>query len=107
MNENRERGMDAEKTRYYKDYITHNLNPFSNSYVEKHDKPNDHYDYKLITKNNGRKRTIHKEIKSGNAVQSPQEKEFQKNHPRSYELERTGSDSAINDARKVIRYFLD
>ena len=35
------------------------------------------------------------------------EKEFQKNHPRSYELERTGSDSAANDARKLKRFLLD
>jgi len=104
--ENYENGRDAEKTRYLKDYITHSLNPFSDSHVEKHDKPNDPYDYKLITEKNGRKRTIYKEIKSGDAVQSTEEKEFQKNHPRSYEIERTGKDSAVRDARNLKRFFI-
>ncbi len=85
----------------------HNLNPFSDSYVERHDKRNDPYDYKKITETNGRKRTIYKEIKSGNAVQSPNEKEFEKNHSRSYEIERTGRDSILNDARKLKRQFFD
>jgi len=101
MNENRERGFDAEKTRYAKDYITHNLNPLTDSYVEKHDKSNDPYDYKIINVKNGRKRTVYKEIKSGDATLSPQEKQFQKDHPRSYKIERTGSKSFVNNLRKA------
>jgi len=104
--ENYQNGKDAENTRYLKDLISHNLNPFSDSHVEKNDKPNDPYDHKVISKKNGRKRTIYKEIKSGNAVLSPQEKEFQKNHPRSYVIERTGKDSAVRDARNLKRFFI-
>jgi len=58
MNENRERGIDSENTRYYKDYIKYNLNPFSESHVERHEKSNDPYDAKKITETNGRKRII-------------------------------------------------
>ena len=105
IKENREIGSDAENSQFYKDYIKHNLNPFSNSHVERHDKRNDPYDYKVITEKNGRISTRYKEIKSGNAVQSPQEKEFHKNHSRSYDLERTGRESILNDARKLKRQF--
>jgi len=104
--ENYQNGRDAENTRYLKDFITHDLNPFSDSHVEKHDKPNDPWDRKLITKKNGRKRTIFIETKSGDAVLSTQEKEFQKNHPRSYVIERTGKDSAIRDARNLKKFFI-
>lgn len=107
MNENREGGFDSEKTRYAKDYIIHNLNPFSDSYVERHDNPNDPYDAKFITEKNGRKRTVYKEYKSGNATQSPQEKQFQEDHPRSYEIERTGSGSFVNDLRRAKRFLVD
>jgi hypothetical protein len=47
------------------------------------------------------------EVKTGNAKQSPQEKFFQSEHPKSYELNRTGTHSQMNDLRKLKKKLLD
>ena len=104
IKENREVGADAENTQYYKEYLMHNVNIFSKYHVERHEKPNDHYDYARINDQTGRRKFV--EVKSGNAKLSPQEKQFQSEHP-SYEINRTGKHSQMNDLRKLKKKISD
>ncbi len=105
IKENREIGADGENTQYYKEFAMHNLNPFSDNHVERHEKNNDPYDYVRVNERTGRRRYV--EVKTGNAKQSPQEKKFQSEHPKSYELNRTGTHSQMNDLRKLKKKLLD
>ena len=101
MNKNREDGKDSENTEYYKEYIKHNLNPFSDNVVSRHEKTNDPYDWKRKNVHTGR--TTYVENKLNNAKLSEREKEFKENHPRSYEVNHKEGGSFINDARKTGR----
>ena len=97
-------GTHAENNQYWKD----KLDPRNES-VERHSRPNSPYDYKVVRKTGwgglyGKKKTTYVEVKSGNATQSKQEKDFQAQHPRSYELKRVDGENFRNDVRQVGKF---
>ena len=98
--ENKERGLDAEKTQYVKEYIMHNLNPLSENYVERHERYNDPYDYERINELTGERQKV--DVKSGNAKLTPNEKKLDAKE--GLEVNRVGRDSFVNDVRKVKRW---
>ena len=98
--ENKERGLDAEKTQYVKEYIMHNLNPLSENYVERHERNNDPYDYERINEVTGKRQKV--DVKSGNAKLSANQKKLDSEE--GLEVNRVGRDSFVNDVRKVKRW---
>ena len=98
--ENKERGLDAEKTQYVKEYIMHNLNPLSENYVERHERYNDPYDYERINELTGERQKV--DVKSGNAKLSANQKKLDSEE--GLEVNRVGRDSFVNDVRKVKRW---
>ena len=100
LRENKERGLDAEKTQYVKEYIMHNLNPLSENYVERHERNNDPYDYERINEVTGKRRKV--DVKSGNAKLTPNEKKLDAKE--GLEVNRVGRDSFVNDAKKIKRW---
>ena len=100
LRENKERGLDAEKTQYAKEYFMHNLNPLSENYVERHERNNDPYDYERINEVTGKRRKV--DVKSGNAKLTPNEKKLDAKE--GLEVNREGRDSFVNDAKKIKRW---
>ncbi len=102
----REKGSVLETRKYLKKKI---LNPHLK--VERHEKLNDSYDYKYTPRFGKYKKTTHVEVKGTTATQSKLQKEFQKNHPRSYEVERGRTDDStakfFKAARKIKKQFDD
>ena len=102
----KEKGLDLETRKYLEKKI---LNPHLK--VERHEKPSDSYDYKYKPRFGKYKKTTHVEVKGTTAKQTQPQKEFEKNHPRSYEVERGRTDDTaakfMKAGRKIKRQFDD
>ena len=101
--DNKRRGLDIEQREYFKAWLSQIFVDDRLGWVKSHENHNDPYDFIVYTLKGDRKYKKYIEIKSGNAQLSPREKEFQKEHPRSYEIIRCSADSDFHKFKDEVR----
>ena len=105
IDDNNKRGLMIESI-VKKYFQMQTLNPASNIVkVESHQRPNDPYDFIIYQKIDGRVYKKYVEVKTGKSPQTPLEKEFERNHPRSYMLKRFPSDDILYNLAEEWRSF--
>ena len=102
--DNKRRGLDIEQWEFVKAWLKGQLGDIKETTtVKRHENHNDPYDFVIYEKKGNRTYKKYIEIKSGNAQLSPREKEFQKEHPRSYEIIRCSADSDFHKFKDEVR----
>jgi len=98
------KGKDLENKNYVIDKITH-----PHYKIERHERADSPYDRKRTPRFGKYKKTDYIETKGTTAPLSKPQKQFQKEHPRSFKVERGETDSAyhntMNAGRKIRKWF--